>query len=159
MGDESRDFFPEDPQPGPSWQRANWPQVGGASEDDLTQALDPMALKAAIKAKAEKPGAPVSEATLEAAALDSLRLMNLVRTYRVRGHLAANLDPLGLTHLDLPADLTPEFHGFLAQDMDRRIFAAGILGLDWTTVHEVIDILRANYCGKLDLEYTHIAEI
>ena len=67
MGNESHDFFPEDPQPGPSWQRAGWPLVGGAAEDDLTQALDPMALKAAIKASAQKAGAPVSEAAIEVA--------------------------------------------------------------------------------------------
>ena len=45
----------------------------------------------------------------------SIRAMMLIRTYRVRGHLAADLDPLGLAKRELPADLTPEFHGF-----DRR---------------------------------------
>ena len=158
MGNESHDFLPDDPQPGPSWQRANWPLVGGTSEDDLTQALDPMALKAAIASKAKDSGGPVDDKALESAAMDSLRFMNLVRTYRVRGHMAADLDPLGLTHLDLPADLTPEFHGFQPADMDRRIYAAGVLGREWTTIREAIDILRANYCGKIGLEYMHIAD-
>ena len=47
--------------------------------------------------------------------------MMLIRTYRVRGHLAADLDPLGLTRRDLPADLTPEYHGFTDADLDRPI--------------------------------------
>ena len=47
MGNELHDFLPDGPQPGPSWQRSNWP--GAIPDDDLTQALDPMALKAAIR--------------------------------------------------------------------------------------------------------------
>ena len=50
MGNESHDFLPDDPQPGPSWARSNWPAVGGTFEDDLTQAMDPTAMQAAIKA-------------------------------------------------------------------------------------------------------------
>jgi hypothetical protein len=54
------------------------------------------------------------------AANASIRAMMLVRTYRVRGHLAANLDPLGLTKQELPADLTPEYHGFAGEALDKR---------------------------------------
>ena len=64
MGNESHEFLPDDPQPGPSWQRAGWPLVGGAAEDDLTQALDPLAWKSAIKASADKAGAPLDEAAI-----------------------------------------------------------------------------------------------
>ena len=103
MGSENHDFLPDDPQPGPSWQRAGWPLAGGGAEDDLTQALDPLALKAAIKASAEKAGTPIGEASIEMAAADSIRAMMLIRTYRVRGHLAADLDPLGLSQHGLQA--------------------------------------------------------
>ena len=68
MGSDSHDFLPDDPQPGPSWQRKNWPQVGGSAEDDLTQALDPTTLKLAIKASAKKTGTPISDASIEEAA-------------------------------------------------------------------------------------------
>lgn len=159
MGNESHDFLPDDPQPGPSWQRSNWPLVGGADEDDLTQALDPTTLKSAIKQAAAKAGTPVSEASVEAAAADSIRAMMLIRTYRVRGHLAADLDPLGLSNRDLPADLTPEYHGFTGDALDRKVFLGGALGLQWNTVRELVSILRANYCGKVGLEYMHIADV
>ena len=43
MGNELHDFLPDDPQPGPSWARSNWPQVGGAAEDDLTERLQQIA--------------------------------------------------------------------------------------------------------------------
>jgi 2-oxoglutarate dehydrogenase E1 component len=159
MGNETFDFFPDDPQPGPSWQRSNWPQVGGEFEDDLTQALDPTTLKAEIEKAAKKTGTPVSEAQIEQAASDSLRAANLIRTYRVRGHLAADLDPLGLMQRELPADLTPEYHGFTGDALKRKIFLGGFLGLQWATVNEIVEILRANYCGKVGLEYMHISDV
>jgi 2-oxoglutarate dehydrogenase E1 component len=159
MGNENLEFLPDDPQPGPSWQRAGWPLVGGAAEDDLTQALDPTAMKAAIKGAAKQAGAPMDEAAIEAAANDSIRAMMLVRTYRVRGHLAADLDPLGLSHRDLPADLTPEYHGFTGDALDRKVFMGGTLGLQWGSIREVVEILRANYCGKVGLEYMHISDV
>jgi len=159
MGSENHDFLPDDPQPGPSWQRSNWPLVGGGAEDELTQALDPLALRAAIKKATQQAGAPADEAAIELAAADSIRAMMLIRTYRVRGHLAANLDPLGLAHHELPADLTPEFHGFSGPALDRKIFLGGYLGLEWGTMREVVDILRSNYCGNVGLEYMHISDV
>ena len=168
MGNEIHAFVPDadmtgadlqTPQAGPSWQRNNWPLTGGASEDDLTQALDPMAIKPAIAAAAKQAGKPMSSAQLEEAAADSIRAMILIRTFRVRGHLAANLDPLGIARQDLPADLTPEFHGFSGAALDRKVFMGGVLGVQWATVNEIVAILRANYCGKVGLEYMHIADV
>ncbi len=159
MGNETFDFFPDEPQAGPSWQRGNWPIVGGDYEDDLTQALDPTTLKTQIEKSVKKAGTPVDEARIEEAANDSIRVMMLIRTYRVRGHLAADLDPLGLNQRELPADLTPEFYGFTGAALDRKVYLGGYLGLDWGTVREVVDILRTNYCGKVGLEYMHISDV
>ncbi|WP_156841566.1 2-oxoglutarate dehydrogenase E1 component [Novosphingobium aquimarinum] len=159
MGNENLDFVPDEPQPGPSWQRGNWPQVGGAFEDDLTQALDPTALKLDITGSAKKAGIPLDESRIEEAAADSIRAMMLIRTYRVRGHLGAQLDPLGLTSRELPRDLTPEYHGFTGAALDRPVFIGGNLGLEWTTVRELVEILRLNYCGVVGLEYMHIADV
>ncbi|WP_374418108.1 2-oxoglutarate dehydrogenase E1 component [Novosphingobium arvoryzae] len=158
MGNESHDFLPDDPQPGPSWGRSNWPAVGGAFEDDLTQAMDPTAMQARIKAATKGGPAPDGRAIEEAAA-DSIRAMMLIRTFRVRGHLAADLDPLGLARQNLPADLSPEYHGFVGAALDRKVYLGGTLGLQWATVRELVDILRANYCGKVGLEYMHISDV
>ncbi len=159
MGNESFHFLPADPQPGPTWQRANWPLVGGSGEDELTQALDPLALKTAIKAATAKSAAPLDDKAIEAAAADSIRAMMLIRTYRVRGHLAADLDPLGIAQQELPADLTPEYHGFVASDLDRPVYLGGNLGLEWGTINQLVGILHANYCGKIGFEYMHIADV
>ena len=159
MGNENLDLFPDDPQPGPSWQRDGWPLVGGSEEDDLTQALDPTTLKEQIAQSAKKAGSPLDESRVEHAAADSIRAMMLIRTYRVRGHLAAKLDPLGLSEQKLPRDLTPEFHGFTDDKLDIEVYVGGNLGLEWVTVRELFETLHANYCGNVGFEYMHIASV
>ncbi|MFN3818742.1 2-oxoglutarate dehydrogenase E1 component [Blastomonas sp.] len=158
---DAHDFDPaEAPQAGPSWQRDNWPLGDG---DDLTAALDPMQMQAAVKAAirdaGKGAGKPIDEAAIARAADRSIRAMMLIRTYRVRGHLAAELDPLGLSQQELPADLTPEYHGFTAAEMDEEVFLGGTMGFDKATVRQLIDTLRANYCGKVGLEYMHISDV
>jgi len=158
---DANDYDPaEGPQAGPSWQLSNWPLGDG---DDLTAALDPMqmqvAVKAAIRSASAGAGQPVDEAAIARAADRSIRAMMLIRTYRVRGHLAADLDPLGLSQQDIPADLTPEYHGFNAAEMDEKVFLGGTMGFESATVRQLIDTLRANYCGKVGLEYMHISDV
>jgi len=148
-----------DKDAGPSWARANWPV---AELDELNLGLDPTEeviekLAAASKAKAEAAGADPE--SVRRAADDSIRAMMLIRTYRVRGHLAANLDPLGLTHRDLPADLTPAYHGFSDADLDRPIYVAGTLGFEYATVRQIVAVLQANYCGTIGIEYMHINDL
>ena len=155
------DFDPaEAPQAGPSWQRSNWPLGDG---DDLTAALDPMqmeaAVKAAVRSASATAGKPVDEAAIARAADRSIRAMMLIRTYRVRGHLAADLDPLGLSQQALPADLTPEYHGFVGAELDEPVFLGGTMGFESATMRQLIETLRANYCGKVGLEYMHISDV
>src|SRR3546814_9322263 len=63
--------------------------------------------------------------------------MGRIRTDRLRGNLAADLDPLGLTKRELPADLTPEYHGFSGEELDRPIYLGGMLGVQMATVREI----------------------
>ena len=157
MGFENRDFSGDNEvEHGPSWARKGWPLN---ATDDLTAALDPTQMQVAVKAAAAKAGAPMAEADIVRAADDSIRAMMLIRTYRVRGHLAANLDPLGLARRDVPADLTPEYHGFSGAALDRKIYIGGTLGLEWATIRELVDILRRNYCGNVGFEYMHISDV
>jgi 2-oxoglutarate dehydrogenase E1 component len=153
MGIENQEFEIER---GPSWERPNWPL---GDTDDLTAALDPTQMEIAVRAAAKAAGNPVSDSDIAVAAGDSIRAMMLVRTYRVRGHLAANLDPLGLSKQDIPADLNPEYHGFVGADLDKRVYVGGVLGLEWTSVRELVETLKANYCGPVGLEYMHISDV
>jgi 2-oxoglutarate dehydrogenase E1 component len=158
MGIENQEFETAngEQERGPSWARSNWPL---GVTDDLTGALDPTQMAVEIKAAAKAAGKPMADTDMAAACGDSIRAMLLIRTYRVRGHLAANLDPLGLTKQEIPADLTPEYHGFAGEAQDRRVYVGGNLGLEWTTVRELIATLRVNYCGTVGLEYMHISDL
>ncbi|UIJ45947.1 2-oxoglutarate dehydrogenase E1 component [Sphingomonas cannabina] len=149
---------------GPSWANPAWPPK---DTDSLTAALDPTQMEPApAPAKGGKP-APAAAAPAAAPALadirkaadDSIRAMMLIRTYRVRGHLAANLDPLGLSKREMPEDLRTEYHGFTDADIDRPVYLGGALGLETATIREIVDILRANYCGNVGLEYMHISDV
>jgi 2-oxoglutarate dehydrogenase complex dehydrogenase (E1) component-like enzyme len=161
-----RDYFQalEATVSGPSWARTNWPP---SDTDGLTAGLDPTQMEPEAKpAKGAKPAAApaapaaaASGADVTAAALDAIRAVTLIRTYRVRGHLLADLDPLGLAHQECPEDLKPEYHGFAEADMDRPIFLGGTLGFERATVREIIAVLRRNYCGKVGLEYMHIQDV
>src|SRR3982751_1668337 len=149
----------EEREPGPSWARPNWPV---AELDELNLGLDPTEatierVKAAVAERAAQvTGDPQA---IRRAAEDSIRAMMLIRTYRVRGHLAADLDPLRLTRRDVPADLTAEYHGFSDDDLDRPIWLCGALGFEQATVREIVAVLQRNYCGHVGLEYMHINEL
>ena len=156
MGLEGQEFngSPETEE-GPSWQKKHWP-IDDA--DELNSALDPTQMGVEIKAAAAKSGKSMSDAEVALAAEKSIRAMMLIRTYRVRGHLGANLDPLGLSKLEEPADLTPEFHGFKVDELDKPVYLGGVLGFQTASIKEIEAVLRANYCGSVGLEYMHIAD-
>ncbi|WCT74078.1 2-oxoglutarate dehydrogenase E1 component [Sphingomonas naphthae] len=163
-----RDYFSglESAVSGPSWARKNWPLT---DTDALTAGLDPTQMEPAPKpakpgAKPAPAAAPAADPAASAASIasavsDSIRATMLIRTYRVRGHLLADLDPLGMARLEEPADLEPSFHGFTDADMDRPIYLGGQLGFETATLRQLVGTLRANYCGHVGLEYMHIQDV
>ena len=88
----------------------------------------------------------------------SLRALMLIRSYRVRGHLEAQLDPLGLQQPKPHAELDPATYGFTAADMDRPIFIDNVLGRETATLREILTILRKTYCGHIGVEFMHIQD-
>jgi 2-oxoglutarate dehydrogenase E1 component len=98
----------------------------------------------------------VDEKSLRTASQESIRAIQLVRAYRVIGHLEADLDPLGMTPHQPHPQLDPAFSGFHAEDMDRPIFIDGVLGLETATPRQIVDILKRTYCGRIGYEFMHI---
>ncbi len=93
-----------------------------------------------------------------AAVLDSIRALMLIRAYRVRGHLMADLDPLGLApHTDHP-ELDYRTYGFSDDDLDRPIFIDYVLGLEEASLRDILSILKATYCGRIGVEFMHIQD-
>ncbi|WP_171171168.1 2-oxoglutarate dehydrogenase E1 component [Ruegeria sp. HKCCA0370] len=159
MGDSAPDVQRE--AEGPSWARTDWPPMPA---DDLTGALtgewaeiDAKAAGKKIKEKAADKGVEVSDDQIKRAVLDSLRALMLIRAYRIRGHLAANLDPLGMRAASNHPELDPKTYGFTDADMDRPIFIDNVLGLQVASMRQIVEIVKRTYCGTFALQYMHIS--
>ncbi|MGL4279115.1 MAG: thiamine pyrophosphate-dependent enzyme, partial [Albidovulum sp.] len=152
--------------PGPSWARSNWPV---AAQGELIAALDgnwsavEKAMGDKIKgkadaAKAAKPSAPaISQEDVQRAARDSVHALMMIRAYRMRGHLHANLDPLGIEARPSHEELHPSSYGFTDADWDRPIFIDKVLGLEFATIRHMLEILRRTYCETIGYEFMHIS--
>ncbi|MGL4490983.1 MAG: 2-oxoglutarate dehydrogenase E1 subunit family protein, partial [Rhizobiaceae bacterium] len=146
---------------GPSWEKANWPvQANG----ELVSALDgdwptESIVVDKLKAKAAATGTPApSQADLTRAAQDSVRAIMMIRAYRMRGHLHAKLDPLGIAaKIEDYNELSPSNYGFMEADMDRKIFIDNVLGLEYATAREMMEILERTYCSTLGVEFMHMS--
>ncbi len=141
----------------PSWAPA--PQAGPRPE--WLSAID--GLWPAIEAKLENRIADLAPALsaseIRSRTLDSLRAIMMIRAYRMRGHLKANLDPLGLAVTAGDAsELDPANYGFSEGDFDRPIFLDFVMGLENATVREILELLKRTYCGALGLQYMHISD-
>jgi 2-oxoglutarate dehydrogenase E1 component len=147
---------------GPSWARADWPPM---PNDDLTAALtgewapEPEVKSAGkkIQAKAEEKGVSLNDDQVKRAVLDSIRALMIIRAYRIRGHLVADLDPLGMRETTPHPELDPKSYGFTDADMDRPIFIDNVLGLQIASMREILSIVKRTYCGTFALQYMHIS--
>jgi len=146
---------------GPAWQRSDWPP---APTDDLTAALDgqwpadPEKAAEKIGDKARSKGVELTNEQVQRAVLDSLRALMLIRAYRIMGHLAANLDPLGLREPSHRRELEPSNYGFTESDMDRPIFLDNVLGLELASMREILALVKRTYCGTFTVQYMHISD-
>jgi len=103
-------------------------------------------------------GGDITAEDIRAATIDSIRALMLIRAYRVRGHLEADLDPLGLKPIAPHPELDPTSYGFTEADFDRPIFINHVLGLEVATLRQILDVVRATYCGRIGVEFMHIQD-
>ena len=141
----------------PSWT----PNLPPEPRAEWLSAIDGMwpAVEAKLaKAVSDRQPAATPE-VIRAATLDSLRAIMMIRAYRMRGHLAANLDPLGLAKPpEDTSELDPATYGFSEVDFDRPIFLDYVVGLETSTIREILQIMRRTYCGNLGVQYMHISD-
>ncbi len=169
LGDDQREILED--LGGPSWSPRNGAgssRPGNGFVDEAPAApppprAEPPAPAAAAPAAGPAIAAPAAESPLSTeaarqAVLDSIRALMLIRTYRVRGHLEANLDPLRLEPYKHHPELDPRTHGFTEDDWDRPIFINYMLGLESATLRQIMKRLQETYCGAIGVEYMHIQD-
>ena len=145
---------------GPSWK----PETSSLSPNSeliaaLTSDWSETAheIEGRVREKAAEGGVALSEQEIMRAVRDSVRALMLIRSHRVRGHLAADLDPLRLTPPTEHPELQPESYGFTQADYDRPIYLDKVLGLETATLRQIVEILRRTYCGPIGIEFMHIS--
>ena len=157
METEVRDISTE--RRGASWAPSD---AGVIGRGDLTTLSEQMTrgheTAQPINLTAQASAQHTSAVKTREATLDSIRALMMIRAYRVRGHLKANLDPLGLEEPTEHPELDPQTYGFSEKDMDREVFINYVLGLETATVREIISVLQETYCGSIGVEFTHIQD-
>ena len=149
------------PASGPSWQKKNWPLPPSG---ELISAFDgnwptvERVVAAKIEAKARDAGSGQSVDEVRKATMDSVRALMMIRAFRMRGHLAADLDPLKLAERPPQPELDPASYGFNEADLDRPIFLDKVLGLEQASIRQILDILKRTYCSTLGVEFMHISD-
>lgn len=145
---------------GPSWQRSHWPI---AENDEMVNALDgdwPQ-IEAAVgkKIEAHPDNQDLTQSQVQQATRDSVSAIMMIRAFRMRGHLHADLDPLKIEgKKEAYNELHPSTYGFTEADYDRKIYIDFMLGLEFATVRQMLDILKRTYCSTFGVEFMHISD-
>ncbi|WP_455479393.1 2-oxoglutarate dehydrogenase E1 component [Bartonella sp. B23] len=151
---------------GATWQRDHWPLKANG---ELVSALDGDwsvlekhvgdKLKEKAAANAAQKGKISNEQDIIRATRDSVHALMMIRSFRARGHLRARLDPLQLAEkLEDYKELSPEAYGFTPADYERSIFIDNVLGLEYATIPQMLEILDRTYCSTIGVEYMHISD-
>ncbi|WP_135081848.1 2-oxoglutarate dehydrogenase E1 component [Terasakiella sp. SH-1] len=136
---------------GPSWNKPSHGVVNTGVSSVTAPVAKPQPQPGAAYAQ-------VDDDAIRAATLDSIRALMLIRSYRVRGHLIARFDPLGIEGNNYHPELDPKSYGFEDADMDRPIFIDFVLGLETATLREIVEKVKATYCRHIGVEFMHIQE-
>ncbi len=88
----------------------------------------------------------------------SVKAIALIRAYRIRGHLIAKLDPLGMMERKYLEDLHPADHGFKKEDYNKKIFLGAYMDKGYATINEILSFFRKVYCSSIGVEYMHISD-
>ncbi len=89
-----------------------------------------------------------------------VQVLQLISSYRVRGHQKASLDPLSLMYRERVADLELEFHDLSTLD-HSTIFQTGSLFIsqDKAPLKDIVDTLERIYCTSVGYEFMHIVNL
>tara|TARA_E500000331_G_scaffold230762_1_gene220942 strand:- start:8339 stop:11254 length:2916 start_codon:yes stop_codon:yes gene_type:complete len=88
----------------------------------------------------------------------SVKAIALIRAYRIRGHLIAKLDPLGIMKRKYLHELHPSDHGFSKEDYNKKVYLNDYMDRKYETVTNIVSFLKKTYCSSIGVEYMHISD-
>ena len=146
---------------GPSWAPTNIKYISNGDLDVYEKYLPTNLNGNSIEEKITEINKTLSSderVDVERSTIDSVRAIMMIRAYRIRGHLIADLDPLQLQEKNYHPELNPETYGFKKEDRNRKIFLDKVLGFQYATVNEILEILLKTYCAKIGIEFMHMSD-
>ena len=114
--------------------------------------------KKELDTTAESLSSDIKDQNSEQSKKDSIKAIALIRAYRIRGHLIANLDPLGMMERKYLHELHPADHGFKKEDYNKKIFLHSYLDKGYASINELIPFLKRIYCSTIGIEFMHISD-
>ena len=113
-----------------------------------------------INIKKEKKIIPTSNTSnsSEKEKIESIKAITMIRAYRIRGHLIANLDPLGMMKRDYLTELHPSDYGFKKDEYDKKIYLDNYMDIGYASLNEIISKLKKIYCSTVGAEFMHISD-
>jgi 2-oxoglutarate decarboxylase len=85
------------------------------------------------------------------------RVFELIHSYRVRGHVMADTDPLEYHQRKHP-DLDITEHGLTLWDLEREFAVGGFAGKSMMKLRDILGVLRDSYCRTIGIEFMHIQD-
>ncbi|KPX10809.1 2-oxoglutarate dehydrogenase E1 component [Pseudomonas savastanoi] len=113
-----------------------------------------------LLAKNQRRAQPVSVGSVSSEhEKKQVEVLRLIQAYRMRGHQAAQLDPLGLWQRPAPADLSINHYGLTNADLDTTFRAGDLfIGKEEASLREIHEALQQTYCRTIGSEFTHIVD-
>ena len=127
-------------------------------DPDIYEKFIPEKLNYVLEEKIKTENNASSIEGSEISTKDSVRAIMMIRAYRIRGHLNADLDPLQLLKKEYASELDPKTYGFSDKDLNKKIFLDDVLGLKYATLKEILEILNRTYCSNIGFEFMHMTD-
>ena len=132
-------------------------EINGPSWNPIKKKINLDMIQGSFEEKKNSLKTTVNKEELSEESRRSIRAVSLIRSYRQRGHLIANLDPLELREIEYLDELHTESYGFNKEDYNKKIYLDGIANRNYSTIKDILSFLRKTYCGKIGYEYMHIS--
>ena len=133
------------------------PRVNGSVKPDVSHDTVVQYFELLGKKKSRPTPAPGSGGIHLEHERKQVKVVQLISSYRFRGHQRAKLDPLNLMVRENVPDLNLQFHGLTNADLETTFQSGPLyLGKQEATLREIVETLEETYCGKLGPEFMHI---